>query len=106
MTEARWLDRRDLAAHVGLSEAALRRRLRDGTLPPPAGGFGPRSPRWWSPDVDAALRGAARSPGATLAGLADEIDAHEGRPAPARNGRGQGIPLSSARSTTSGWGRK
>ena len=71
----RWLDRAALARHVGLSEAALRRRLKDGTIPAPSYHLGPRCPRWDRAAVDALFTLAAPSMDArsAISRLAQEI---------------------------------
>lgn len=61
--EPRWLDRAALAAFVsGLDNEKIRRMTRAGKLPQPSYHIGPRSPRWWAPDVDAMIRSRAGSP--------------------------------------------
>jgi hypothetical protein len=49
----RWLDRDALAEHICVRVDELPRLLRAGKLPTPSLHLGPRSPRWWSADVDA-----------------------------------------------------
>jgi hypothetical protein len=88
-SDARWLDRAALAAFVsGLDNEKIRRMTRAGKLPPASYHIGPRSPRWWSPDVDAMLRSTAGSPDPdrlvqdAIAQIANE--ARPGRAAPPR----------------------
>jgi predicted DNA-binding transcriptional regulator AlpA len=50
---ARWLDREALAAHISVRVDELPRLQRAGKLPRPSHHLGPRSPRWWSAEVDA-----------------------------------------------------
>lgn len=50
---ARWLDRDALAKHISVRVDELPRLARAGKLPAPSLHLGPRSPRWWSADVDA-----------------------------------------------------
>ena len=59
---ARWLDREALAGHISVRVDELPRLLRAGKLPHPSTHLGPRSPRWWSADVDAAFGRALPSP--------------------------------------------
>lgn len=97
----RWLDRDALAAHISVRVDELPRLSRAGKLPPPSLHLGPRSPRWWSADVDAAFRpgvGSGPIPGAKGQSLVEDILAgrvgrHAHRPkAPSRR-HDQGIPL-------------
>lgn len=65
MPEPRWLDREALAAHLSVRVDEIPRLQRRGALPAPSLRFGPRSPRWWSADVDASMGRAVASPGRT-----------------------------------------
>lgn len=59
---ARWLDRDGLKAYVGgLDNEKIRRMVRAGKLPAPSYRMGPKSPLWWSADIDAALAGRVAS---------------------------------------------
>lgn len=80
VTNARWLDREALAHHIAVRVDELPRLLRRGALPSPSLHLGPRSPRWWSAEVDAMFGLAVASPppkGAS--GLAQAILEEEGR---------------------------
>ena len=59
---ARWLDRKALADYISEREDRLKRIEREGRIPKPSYALGPRSPRWWSPDVDAAMGLSVASP--------------------------------------------
>ena len=78
MSEARWLDIHDAAAHVGLTFDAFRRRVRAGKMPPPSHALGPRNPRWDRVALDAAMAGAPPSARRPLSGAINAILA-EGR---------------------------
>jgi hypothetical protein len=52
MPNPRWLDREALAAHISVRVDEVQRLQRGGKLPAPSYHLGPRSPRWWSPEVD------------------------------------------------------
>lgn len=71
----RWLDREALAAHICVRVDELPRLMRAGKLPAPSTHLGPRSPRWWSADVDARFGRAVASPPRGAAGLAQAIEA-------------------------------
>jgi hypothetical protein len=59
VTAPQWLDRDALALHISVRVDELPRLTRAGELPTPSFLLGPRTPRWWSADVDALLsRGA------------------------------------------------
>jgi len=60
-----WLDREALAQRLSVRVDELPRLQRRGVLPAPSLALGPRSPRWWQPDVDAAMGGAVASRGRT-----------------------------------------
>ena len=64
MTAPRWLDREALALHISVRVDELPRLMRGGKLPQPSSHLGPRSPRWWSADVDAAFGLAQPAPAA------------------------------------------
>lgn len=70
---ARWLDREALAEYISVRVDQLPRLQRAGKLPRPSLAFGPRNPRWWSPDVDAALGRVASSPAKGASRLAQAI---------------------------------
>lgn len=73
---ARWLDREALAAHISARVDELPRLLRAGKLPAPSYHFGPKSPRWWSADVDEMLGRKVASPQRQgAAALAAKIEA-------------------------------
>ena len=52
---SRWLDREALADHLSVRVDQIPRMMRAGKLPQPSHALGPRNPRWWQADVDAAL---------------------------------------------------
>lgn len=94
----RWLDREALALYISERVDRLPRLQRAGKLPKPSYAFGPRNPRWWSADVDAAMGLSVALPkgGPNLAqaifedaakGRAHRQEAH-GR----RNGAGVSLP--------------
>ncbi len=80
MTSPRWLDREALAAHISVRVDEVPRLLRAGKLPAPSTHLGPRSPRWWSADIDATLGRAVASPPRGAANLAQAIEAEARRP--------------------------
>ena len=99
MVEARWLDRDAVADHISVPVHEVARLQRRGKLPPPSLHLGPRSPRWWRPDIDAAFGLALPSPQPQgAANLAAAIEEEAGRRArrQAQAGRRDhaGIPLS------------
>jgi predicted DNA-binding transcriptional regulator AlpA len=61
MGEARWIDRRDLAARLSIDRSAIPRLQRRGKLPPPSYHLGPKSPRWDVEAVDAMFAGRVAS---------------------------------------------
>ena len=61
-TPSRWLDREALADHLSVRVDQIPRMMRAGKLPKPSHALGPRNPRWWQADVDAALALALRRP--------------------------------------------
>lgn len=77
---ARWLDREALAAHISARVDELPRLLRAGKLPRPSYHLGPRSPRWWSGDVDALFGRALASAPTGAANLAKAIIEEARRP--------------------------
>lgn len=64
-SQARWLDREALAAKLAIRVDEVARYQRRGVLPAPSYKFGPRSPRWFEPDVDAAMGREVASRGRT-----------------------------------------
>lgn len=70
---ARWLDREALAKYISVRVDHIPRLQRAGKLPKPSLAFGPRNPRWWSPDVDAALGRMASLPDKGASRLAQAI---------------------------------
>jgi hypothetical protein len=75
MADAMWLDRDALAEHISKPVHLLARMVRAGKLPAPSYHFGPRSPVWWAPDVDAMIGRAVPSAPKGAAGLAQAIHA-------------------------------
>lgn len=75
----KWLDRTALADHLSVRVDQLPRLQRAGKLPKPSLALGPRNPRWWQADVDAAF-GLAQPSGNSGANLAKAIlEAAQGR---------------------------
>jgi hypothetical protein len=86
---ARWLDRDALAAHISVRVDELPRLSRSGKLPAPSLHLGPRSPRWWSADVDAAFRPGVGSGSPDLV-IEDAIaQIGKGRPRRSQEARGR-----------------
>lgn len=77
MTDTRWLDREALAERLSVRVDEVARLQRRGVLPAPSLRLGPRSPRWWAPDVDAAMGRDVASRGRTS--LAEAILAKASR---------------------------
>ena len=73
----RWLDREELARKLSVRVDEVSRLQRRGLLPAPSYRFGPRSPRWFEPDVDAAMGREVASTGRTS--LAEAILAEASR---------------------------
>lgn len=69
----RWLDRDAVAERISERVDRLPRLVRDGKLPAPSYHLGPRSPRWWSADIDAMFRRGLPSGPKGAAGLAEAI---------------------------------
>lgn len=83
----RWLDRDALASYVSARVDELPRLAKAGKLPAPSHHLGPRSPRWWSADVDAMFRGKVASqadPDAVIRDAVAKIQGRQGRQAEAR----------------------
>jgi hypothetical protein len=59
MSEARWMDAEAAARYLCIRADAFLRRVASGVIPPGAQGLGERTARWWSADLDAAVRGGA-----------------------------------------------
>ena len=64
---ARWLDLAGVAHHLSVREDRIPRLRRDGLIPEPSYHLGERSPRWWSEDLDAAMRPSTASRNARIA---------------------------------------
>lgn len=75
MVESRWLDAAGAAAHLSVSVAVLRRKVRSGVLPEPSRVLGAALPRWDRDALDATMLGSTASPDAERAAeaLADKI---------------------------------
>jgi hypothetical protein len=106
MSDPRWLDRDALAAYIAVRVDELPRYTRAGKLPAPSHHLGPRSPRWWSADVDEAFRGKAGSapPGQKGQSLVEDIlagrvgrNAHRSQAAGRRDGQGISVPAQGRR---------
>lgn len=80
MGDGRWLDRDALAERITARVDELPRLQRAGKLPRPSYHLGPRSPRWWSGDVDAMFGRAVALPPKGAAGLAQAIVEEARRP--------------------------
>jgi predicted DNA-binding transcriptional regulator AlpA len=72
-----WLDREALAERLSVRVDGVARLQRRGVLPAPSYRLGPRSPRWWAPDVDAAMGREVASRGRTT--LAEALTTEAGR---------------------------
>lgn len=80
----RWLSREALAEYISVRVDQLRRLQKEGKLPAPSLAFGPRQPRWWSPDVDASLGTTATNTRNGRQTLAEAILAAEAKKSRAR----------------------
>ena len=77
VSEGRWLDREALAVHISVRVDELPRLLRAKKIPNPSFHLGPRSPRWWSADIDARFGRAVALAPRGAAGLAQAIRQEE-----------------------------
>jgi hypothetical protein len=77
MSEPRWLDSDGAARHLSLRLDAFNRKVRTGMIPEPSYSLGERTPRWWSPDLDAVMRQdtASTNPRTAVQALVEKIEA-------------------------------
>lgn len=80
MGDGRWLDREALAVHICVRVDELPRLLRAKKLPAPSYHLGPRSPRWWSAEIDARFGRAVASAPKGASGLAQALIEEARRP--------------------------
>lgn len=77
MNDPRWLDPDAAARHLCLRLDAFSRKRRTGVIPEPSYSLGERTPRWWSPDLDAVMRAdtASTDPRIAVQALVEKIQA-------------------------------
>jgi hypothetical protein len=83
VSDARWMDAEAAARYLCLRLDAFTRKVRTGLVPEPSYSLGERTPRWWSPDLDAVMRSdtASTNPRTAVQALVEKIHAQgQGRP--------------------------
>lgn len=77
MSDLRWLDADAAARYLCLRLDAFTRKVRSGLIPEPSYSLGERTPRWWSPDLDAVMRPdtASTNPRMAVQALVEKIHA-------------------------------
>lgn len=89
MSEPRWLDVEAASRYLCLRVDAFARKVRTGLIPEASYSLGERTPRWWSPDLDAVMRSdtASTNPRTAVQALVEKITAQGGRPRRQTNAR-------------------
>lgn len=77
MPDPHWLDVEAASAYLSLRVDAFSRKVRAGVIPEPSYSLGERTPRWWSPDLDAVMRAdtASTDPRTAVQALVEKIQA-------------------------------
>ena len=78
--DGEWWDRDRVARFIASDAYRLPRLVKAGKLPAPSFHLGPRSPRWWSLDIDARFRGKLPDAPKGAEGLAEAIKNRARRP--------------------------